>query len=522
MGGNDFRLREFDNFPLSMWGFTKRWGYIFPWERLILVLFFPVMVRAETPPYVYEYNPRLRQAYEAILRLNLEEGARLLDQELRENPQNLMTSFVADYQDCLELFLLGDPALLESREAILDSRIRRLSLGPENDPWQRMSRAAVHFRWALVYLRYGEQWKAGVQLRRSYILIRANRRDFPQFPQGVLFQGIEEALVGSLPSSYRWLEKILGLKGDGKGGLRKLSWFADQSRPGDLFHEEALLYLAYFQGYIQSDTAGLNAVLGREWFQREEQPLACLIRSDFLLNFQGAEEARKMLEPLVYSGRFTRFPIFEFMLAKAYMHGLDSRSRYYFQRFVERNKGVFFQREAMRNLSLLAFLDGNQNRADFWRARLRQYVHPSLIDADRRAERFAQEESWPHPDLLRIRWLLDGGYISKARRILEGMDPDQLPSPAHKLEYFYRKGRLLEHEGRWGPSLEAYALAIERGRDSKEQFGARAALQSARVYEKRGQFAQARIYYELCLRMKNHDFQNAIDQQAKAGLERLN
>jgi hypothetical protein len=43
----------------------------------------------------------------------------------------------------------------------------------------------------------------------------------------------------------------------------------------------------------------------------------------------------------------------------------------------------------------------------------------------------------------------------------------------------------------------------------------------AGIYERRGQIAEARRYYELCLSMRGHDFQSNIDQQAKAGLGRL-
>lgn len=499
----------------------RGWGFFFSFGGFLMIIFSGFCARANPPAYVYDYNARLRQACEAILRLELDEGSRLLDLEARENPHNLMVPYIADYRDGLELFLLGDPALLRSREPGMDQRISRLSLGPGDNPWYRLTRAGVHFRWALVYLRFGEHWKAAVQLRRSYQFLRAHRREFPGSPQGILFEGIEQVFVSVLPSSYKWLERILGIKGDGKEGLRKVRWFVHQGRPGDPFHAEALLFLAYFQGYVDSDMSGLDAILKRKWFQQEEQRLAQLIRADILLNFGRAEESRKVLEPLVFSGEVDAFPLFDFLLAKAYLHALDTRARHYLQQFVKKNHGVFYEKEAMRLLSLLAYLDGDEDKARYWKSRVRESSSPSLIDADRRAERFSSQTEWPHPDLLRVQWLTDGGFISRGKAVLEGMDPRSLDRPEHELEYYYRLGKLLEEEGRWEASLNAYARAMELGQGSKEQYGARAALQSGRIWERQGKPLLARQFYERCLSMKNHDFQNAIDQQAKAGLERL-
>jgi hypothetical protein len=62
---------------------------------------------------------------------------------------------------------------------------------------------------------------------------------------------------------------------------------------------------------------------------------------------------------------------------------------------------------------------------------------------------------------------------------------------------------------------------MQQGADRKEQFAARACLQLGLLYEKQGKRDIALQYFNQCLTMRDHDFQQSIDQQAKAGINRL-
>ncbi|HTM67052.1 MAG TPA: tetratricopeptide repeat protein, partial [Flavipsychrobacter sp.] len=55
----------------------------------------------------------------------------------------------------------------------------------------------------------------------------------------------------------------------------------------------------------------------------------------------------------------------------------------------------------------------------------------------------------------------------------------------------------------------------------QEHYAARSALQMGMLYEKSGNTNEAVKCYNECLSMRNHDFQANIDQQAKAGINRL-
>jgi TPR repeat protein len=88
-------------------------------------------------------------------------------------------------------------------------------------------------------------------------------------------------------------------------------------------------------------------------------------------------------------------------------------------------------------------------------------------------------------------------------------------------EYFFRYGRVNEESANDAQALEWYRNAIRIGNKRHEQFAARAALQMGRIYEREGLKDQAMNSYMECLEMPAHDFQNSIDQLAKAGINRI-
>lgn len=498
-------------------------GHFFPYRGFLIgiLCLLPLWGLGQQSDYHFDYNLRMKRAYQSSLRLDFSTATKLIMTEIREDPYNLMATYLADYRDCLELLLSGDPRQLEKKVGNLNQRIQLLDRGPRSDPWYQMTKAGIHLRWAIVYIRFGENLKGLVQLRKAYQMIKASRTSHPEFIYGDLFEGIERVLVGTLPSSYKWLERILGIRGDIPGGARQIEAFIKKTQEGDLFNKEARFFLLYIKWYIQADPSGVNHQLDQALFMNQEEWLAQLIRADILIHARQAERARKGLEPLISSGQVAGFPIFDYLMGIAYLHAMDPRAEIHLKDFVRKNQGVFYEKEAHRLLALLAYLEGDMARAQSFRSQIGKLGGNAYIDVDRRADRFFQESRWPHPDLLRVQWLSDGGYIKEAQGILNALDPKSMDRKEDQLTYFYRKGWLLEVQKDYIKSLKAYAQAIDLGKNSSEQYGARAALQSARVYEKMGNLDAARTMYKTCLSMKNHDFQNSIDQQAKAGLERL-
>jgi tetratricopeptide (TPR) repeat protein len=199
---------------------------------------------------------------------------------------------------------------------------------------------------------------------------------------------------------------------------------------------------------------------------------------------------------------------------------LDTACVFYFERYLKKNKSDILIKDAWQKMAFAWYIAGDMNKANYCRKQAGTQG-TARMDADKQAEKFSESNVWPLKKLLQARLLSDGGYYSQALIILNSIDNANLTSPADKAEYYFRLGRVYEETGNSNKGLQFYQSTINAGKEGHEQFAARAALQKGRIYEQSGNNAMAIASYKECLDMPSHDFQNSIDHQAKAGLNRL-
>ena len=214
------------------------------------------------------------------------------------------------------------------------------------------------------------------------------------------------------------------------------------------------------------------------------------------------------------------YPFFDFQMGMAKLTNLDSSCITYFNSFLKKNKGDMHVKDAWHKMAYYWYINGNTSKVNYCMEQLKKQGNTEL-DVDKQAQRYAENNIMPQRNLLQARLLIDGGYYKRAFTLLTSIDQSILSNPADKAEYYYRLGRVYEEVGDNSKALDNYGFAIKAGKDRKEQFAARAALHKGRIYELLGNKPQAITGYKEALDMPSHDFQNSIDQQAKAGINRL-
>lgn len=198
---------------------------------------------------------------------------------------------------------------------------------------------------------------------------------------------------------------------------------------------------------------------------------------------------------------------------------LEPDAAKYFERFINAFKGRFYLKDALQKLSWHYYLQGDQSRADHYRKQILS-KGATDTDADQQALKEAQGKKWPNKLLLQARLLNDGGYYAEALRLLYGKRITDFELPEDKLEFAYRVGRLYDDVGRDQEAIDFYKLAVRSGEHRTEYYAARAALQIGYIYEQKQDKESAIAWFQRCLKMKDHDFKNSLDQRAKAGIER--
>jgi len=145
----------------------------------------------------------------------------------------------------------------------------------------------------------------------------------------------------------------------------------------------------------------------------------------------------------------------------------------------------------------------------------------AVSDEDKSAYADAKSGRKPHKKLLKARLLFDGAYYNDALEVLNQIDKASLINEWYRVEFHYRKGRILDEMDRIQEAKEAYMLTILKGRELPTFFCPNACIKLGYIYEREGNKERASHYYDKALDYNNHEYKNSIDAEAKAGLNRL-
>ncbi|MCD6012600.1 MAG: hypothetical protein K0Q79_2462 [Flavipsychrobacter sp.] len=431
-----------------------------------------------------------------------------------------MAVYISDYEDCIQLLLNCDQKEYKQRESHLDEHITLLEKGDEKSPWYRFCKAGVYLRWAIINVRFGEQLSAANNFRKSFGLLRENQRLHPDFVYNNTFAGLEEAVVGSLPGSYKWLASLFGMRGNVKKGTEKLGAFISSHTANDLMYGETVLYYLYTRFYLLQEQKEVWDFLADPNFSTKNNLLNSYVKANLALDYRKADAALETLRSAAKDPNYSSYPVFDYQMGAALLSKSDTSCTYYFMQYLKKNKSDLYIKDCWQKMAFAWYIAGNMQKAQYCRRQIKPHG-AERIDADKQAQKFAESNRWPNVHLLHARLLIEGGYHNDALAILNTVKVASLVGTADEAEYYFRMGRIYEELENYTIALQQYQGAIKAGQGKHEQFAARAALHMGKVYERAGKYAQAQKSYEECLDMPEHDFQNSIDQQAKAGINRV-
>ncbi len=475
----------------------------------------------------YDYDENCRLAYINFMSLHFEEGNDHILAEKKANPGNLLAEYISDYADCIPLLMNCDADEYKLRAAHFDDRVKTLEKGDRNSPWCRFCLAGIYLHKAIVNTRFGEQYHAALNFRKSFTLLEENEHLFPDFEYNRVFTGLEEAVVGALPGNYKWLASVFGLKGNITKGTALLAAFVNRHTSAQPIYAEAVLYYAFTRFYLLSEQKETWALLNSPAFSTQSNLLNTFVKVNIALDYHKSDAAIETLRAAASSPEYGKYPIFNYQFGCALLTRLDTMCTNYFYSYQQKTKSGLYIKDAWQKMAFGWYANGNDAKATYC---MNQVITRggTKLDADKQALRFAKIKTWPQKNILQARLLIDGGYNDQAITILNSIAVCEIKFPGDKAEYYFRLGRA--YQARYDDSgrkenfvsaINNYADASATGKGRPEQYAARAALQEGKMFEQIGMNKEALNKYHECLDMPAHDFQNSIDQQAKAGINRI-
>ncbi|MES2330236.1 MAG: tetratricopeptide repeat protein [Bacteroidota bacterium] len=470
---------------------------------------------------VYEFNSTCQQAYQEITKLKIAGGLALVEKARQQNPDNLIPELLESYADFYILFLNEDPKEFETRYPKFIERINVLETGPKSSPFYYFCLSMVRMHKAASAIKFGKMWDAGWDFRRSYQLIKDNKKQFPTFSPNDLVYGSLQAVVGTIPKGYKWIASLFGMKGSLTEGMKMVRGFINSNDPwAKIFFNEAAFMYPYLMFYIENKKDEALAFVQQRKLDIVNNHLHAYMAANLGINNRQSEYAKNVILSRNRSDEYLKTTVWDFELGFTKLYHLEiPEAEKYLESFLNNFKGKFYVKDALQKLSWCYYLQGNQAKADETRKNI--LIRGSTdSDADKQALKDAKSGKWPNILLLRARLLSDGGYNNDAAGLLQGKTEDDFAKEEEKLEFAYRVARIYDELERTDEAIRNYLIAIRLGEHRKEYFAARAALQIGQIYEQRGQKALAVAYYQKCLDMEDHEYKNSLDQRAKSGIAR--
>ncbi len=470
---------------------------------------------------VYDFNGTCLQAYQEITKLKIASGTALIEKARQQNPDNLVPLLLESYVDFYVLFLNEDPADFKTRYPRFSERLDQLEEGPKTSPFYNYCLSTVRIHRAAAAIKFGKLWDAGWDFKKGYSLIKENKKQFPSFTPNDLPYGALQAVVGTIPKGYKWIASLFGMRGSVTEGMKTVRGFINSNDPWAraMFNEAAFVY-PYLMFYIENKKEEALAFTQQRKLDLVNNHLHAYMAANLGINNKQAEYSKNIILNRNRSDEYLKTGVWDFELGFTKLFHLEAQeAAKYLESFVANFKGRFYLKDAYQKLSWCYYLQGNIALAE--QARKNVITKGATdSDADKKALKDAKAGTWPNLMLLRARLLNDGGYHTDAAKILQGKTENDFAKEEDKLEFAYRMARIYDDLGRSDDAIQAYLVAMRLGKNRKEYYAARAAVQIGQIYESRGQKALAIAYYQKCLDMDDHDYKDSLDQRAKSGIAR--
>jgi tetratricopeptide (TPR) repeat protein len=458
------------------------------------------------------FDERTQQAYDLVLNLQTEDAFLRIPE-----PTTVQEHYVIALAEALELLISEDRTKFAEYEDHFKKRVNS-KIKSSNADYQFL-RAEMHLQWAFVYLKFGQEINAASQLQDAYHIAEACQQQSPDYRAIDKTAGLLEIIIGSVPEKYNWVLSLLGMQGSIEDGVNKLDGLRKSTNNPFAF-ESDLLYSLVYGFVLEKPEIGLES-LEKILQKKPDNRMALFTASALAIKTSQNEKALELLNAL--SERKEGFPIFyaEYLKGEVYLHKgdyIDALSNYRW--FVKHYKGQNNLKDAYYKMGLCYWLNGNANDA-LHVFRDAKTFGTEASEADKSASRSLTSIEPPHVELTKIRFAIDGGYYTEARKMLLALNPKVLPEKRDQVDYYYRSSRLEHKTNKLAEAKVLYLQTVEMAGNENWYYAPNSCLQVGYILMSENKPEEAKRFFQKALSYKKHEYKNSIDSKARSALNRL-
>ncbi|GAA0192124.1 hypothetical protein GCM10009122_54880 [Fulvivirga kasyanovii] len=473
---------------------------------LFLCFIFPVSLLGNGTDW--EFNKEEKQAYNYIISLQLDKATPLL------SDKRPASAYLKNLSESIRLIITEDPSLFEDYEDAFDDRLDLIEPLETNSGYKNFYLAELYLQRAFVNLKMGYEWTSAWDFRRAYKLIDTNTKKHPDFLPNYKSMGLLHVMIGSVPERHQWLIGLLGMQGSVKQGLSEIEKMAESDH---FFSKEAQVVSYLLEAYLLNHGDEAVKDFSVMYANNQKNLLFGYLYMSLLIKNSQSQTALDTYQNLKkLKEGYLEFNFLNYLAGEIHLQKGDYElAETYFSEFIKNTKGRNFTKDAQYKLFLAYWLNDKESKAIAAHLKAQQ-TGQTKVEADKHASKSLGQPQFPNKTIMKIRLLTDGGFYEAAKTL--AAKDYTFSSKKDKVEFTYRKARLLHKTGDTEDAIKLYAATINETSGETWYFAPNSCLQLGYIYHQMGDISLAKHYFNEVLGYKNHEYKASLDNKAKAAL----
>ena len=480
---------------------------------LHLMILLPIHVNAQ---YTRDFNSA---AFRNIISLKFDVATQNLKNSREVNPGNTDAIFLENYMHFIQSAIDGDDASYQCYKVNSAKRIESLRNHAENTALY--FQAEINFHSSLLALYHQENFPAMKKFLQANSQMKHFLKHADNPEAGRKLQGMLLVILSAIPEEYAWITSLIGLKGELDAGITMLEDHMQMYEKNTPEYLESLIIITFIKNMFKQDYhANLNH-LKNLTAGYLENPLFRLVYLITASKSGHNEEVISILKTCHQHQSEHKLCYFDYLYGEAMLNRLDKNAEPYLQSYIHCSATDIYLKSAYRKLAWYYMIQGDTLSFRSYRKKVLE-TGSMIADVDKQAYNEFALSVYPNIDLLKARLLFDGGYYSKAKLLLLKEETrESLKDVYQQTEYSYRLARVYHMNDETGMAVRLYQLTFKNGIHYPFYYAVFSALQLGAICEKRGDTANARLYYQKALEIPEGSYGFRFHHSAREGIRRL-
>ncbi len=452
------------------------------------------------------FSGTAEHAYFSLFNLNTEPAEALY----RQNDDKPEYWYLKNLSTTIDILVKEDKGAYTKAKYVEDELLDKVNDLDDEDPIKLFLKAEIKLQWAILKIRFGDQFAAFWNLRQAYIAATDNIQKFPDHAPSQKTVGLLNVVFGSVPDSYSWLLGIFGINGDVSEGMEALEKIYRQN---GLFSLESGIIIAILKTYLLEQQDDSEKIMGEVYDTHEKYLINTLAYSLILMKNTKGSKALKLLQSQP-GENFNKIPQLHYIFGELLLQkGAYQAAINRYDRYLKSYNGEYMVKDAYYKTGLCYVQSDNIDMARTFFKKA-QEISDSDSEADKYAQAVISSGVIPNKALTMARYAIDGGFFDIADSVLNTISLQDI-SDREKTEYYYRKGRMYHWKKDLDKAIFYYKETIVSQKQPDWYYAPNACLLLAKISYLNGDTENVKHYLKKLKDYKKYPYQKSIERKAK-------